>query len=119
MYYACQNKILPKHLDDRLITVKDPPFETFGEDELRAMQAKVRDRNFRVFADRRFIYVFNSELFVKDTDIQAIFDRLGVEDATQAFYLGKEMHKALLAVQLGKRYIQEEELRWGYLSGPS
>ena len=117
MYYACQNKILPKHLDDGLITVKDPPFETFGENELRAMQSKVRDLNFRVFADRRFVYVFNSKLFVKGTDIQAIFDQLRVEDASQAFYLGKEMHKALLAVELGKKYMQEEELHWGYLSG--
>ena len=80
------------------------------------MQAKVRDRNYRIFADLNSIYVFNNRLFVKDTDIQAIFDQLNVEDASQAFYLGRELHKALLAVQLGKKYVQEEDLRWGYLS---
>ena len=116
MSYACQNKVLPKHLHDGLITVKDPPFETFREDELCAMQAKVRDRNYRIFADRDSIYVFNSQLFIKDTDIQGIFDRLRIEDAAQAFYLGKEMQKALLSVQLGKKYVQEEDLRWGYLT---
>jgi dihydropteroate synthase-like protein len=116
MYYACQNKVLPKHLNDELITVKDPQFSAFSEDELRAMQKNVRDRNFRIFADRDYIYVFNNQLFIKDTNIGAIFDGLGVEDAAEAFYLGKEMQKARLAVQLGKNYVQEGDLRWGYLS---
>jgi dihydropteroate synthase len=119
MYHACENKILPKHLDDSLITVKDPPFETYREEELRAMKAKVRDRNFRIFADRETIYVFNKHLFVKGTDIQAIFDQLNVQDAGEAFYLGRELHKARLAVRLGKKYVQEEDLRWGYLSRES
>jgi dihydropteroate synthase-like protein len=115
MYYAHQNKILPKHLNDGLLTIKDPPFESFSEEELRTMHEKVRDRNFRIFADRDFIYVFNDHLFIKDTDIEAIFARLDVEDAAHGFYLGREMQKALLAVQLGKKYVQEEELRWGYM----
>jgi dihydropteroate synthase-like protein len=116
MHKACQDKILPKHLNDGLITVKDPRFSAFGEDELRAMQKKVRDRNFRIFADRDYIYVFNNKLFIKDTNIRAIFDQLNVEDAGQAFYLGKELQKVLLAVQLGKQYVQESDLRWGYLT---
>ncbi len=115
-YYARKNNIPPKHLNDGLITIKDPPFGTFSEDELRAMQTKTRDRHFRVFAGHEFIYVFNNRVFVKGTDIQAIFDRLGIEDASHAFYLGREMQKALLALRLGKKYVQEEELRWGYLS---
>jgi dihydropteroate synthase len=116
MYYACRNKMLPKHLHDGLVTVKDPPFDGYGEDELRAMQAKIRDRHFRIFADSHSIYVFNKHLFIKNADIQAIFDQLKVEDASQAFYLGRELQKALVAVQLGKKYIQEENLNWGYLS---
>jgi dihydropteroate synthase-like protein len=116
MHYACQNKILPKHLDDGLITVKDPPFECFSEDELRGMQAKVRDRNFRIFAGRDFVFVFNNHLFVKGDDIGAIFDQLGVQETSLAFYLGRELHKALLAMRLGKKYVQEKDLRWGYLS---
>jgi hypothetical protein len=58
MHYACKNKILPKHLNDGLITVKDPPFEIFNEDELYAMQANVRDRNYRIFTDRNIcVYI--------------------------------------------------------------
>jgi len=117
MYYACQNRVLPKHLDDSLLTVKDPPYEPYTEEELRAMQAQVQDRNFRIFTDRDNIYVFNNKLFIKSTDIGAIYTQLGVEGASHAFYLGRELQKAVLAVQLGKRYVQEEDLRWGYLSG--
>jgi dihydropteroate synthase-like protein len=116
MHYACRNKILPKHVTDALITVKDPPFGSFSEEELRAMKAQVRDLNFRIFADGNYIYVFNSKVFVKDTDIQRIFGRLKVANASQAFYLGKELQKARLAVQLGKKYVQEADLRWGYLT---
>jgi dihydropteroate synthase-like protein len=116
MYYACKNRVLPKHLEEGLITVKDPPHEHYTEEELRRMQAQVRDRNLRIFADDENIYVFNNELFIKGTDVEAIFARLGVDDASHAFYLGRELQKAALALQLGKKYIQEGELRWGYLS---
>jgi dihydropteroate synthase-like protein len=116
MDYACKNNIPPKHLNDGLITIKDPPFGSFSEDELRAMQKKTRDRHFRIFTDREFIYVFNNRVFVKGTDVLVIFDELGVKDASHAFYLGREVQKALLALRLGKKYVQEEDLRWGYLS---
>lgn len=116
MFCACRNKMPPKRLNDGLITVKDPPFDVFSGDELRAMQAKVRDRNFRIFADRGSIYVFNNRLLIRGTDVQGIFNQLGVRDAAQAFYLGRELEKARLAIQLGKKYTQEEALRWGYLS---
>jgi dihydropteroate synthase-like protein len=116
MYYAWKNKVLPKHLDDGLLTIKDPPFEPYTEEELRLIQAKVRDRNFRIFTDLNYIYVFNNHLFIKERDIQAIFPQLEVADPSHAFYLGRELYKASLAVQLGKRYIQEQPLRWGYLN---
>jgi dihydropteroate synthase-like protein len=116
MYYAWKNKVLPKHLDDGLLTIKDPPFEPYTEEELRLIQAKVRDRNFRIFTDLNYIYVFNNHLFIKERDIQVIFPQLEVADPSHAFYLGRELYKASLAVQLGKRYIQEQPLRWGYLN---
>jgi dihydropteroate synthase-like protein len=115
MYYAHEHKVLPKHLNDGLITIKDPPFESFTEEELRAIQSKVRDRNFRIYTDQSSIFVFNRDLFVKGSDIQELFEQLNGIDVPQAFYLGKELQKALLAIHLGKKYVQEEDLRWGYL----
>jgi dihydropteroate synthase-like protein len=116
MHFAIMQHTIPKRVDDRLVTVKDPAVLSFTEPELRALQARITDPNFRIFADREGITVLNDELFVRGTDIQEIFGQLGVEDATHAFYLGKELAKAKLAVTLGKSYRQEGALSWGYLT---
>jgi hypothetical protein len=55
---------------------------------------------------------------VRGTDIQTIFNELEVDDPAHAFYLGKELAKAGLAVALGKTYRQEGVLSWGYLTPP-
>jgi len=119
MRYADVNHIPPKSIDDRLVTVKDPPFDTYSEPELRAMQKRVRDRNYRIFVNPGGICVFNRSVFERGTDPGELFGRLAVTDAGHAFYLGRELERAALAWRLGKRYVQESELRWGYLGeGP-
>jgi dihydropteroate synthase-like protein len=118
MYHAVRHRTLPKNVDDRLLTVKDPVILEYDEAELRRLQAAVKDSNFRIFADRTTITVFNDQLFVRGTDIQEIFAQLGVEEATHAFYLGRELAKARLAITLGKTYRQEGALAWGYLTPP-
>ncbi|HXI22177.1 MAG TPA: DUF6513 domain-containing protein [Gemmatimonadales bacterium] len=118
MYHAVTHRTLPKGVDDRLVTLKDPRILAYSEVELREVQAKVTDPNFRIFADGRIITVFNHALFVQGTDIQAIFEQLGVEEPTHAFYLGKELMKAKVAITLGKTYRQEGQLAWGYLTPP-
>ncbi len=116
MYHAVTKKVVPKRVDDRLLTVKDPKILEYVEEELRALQARITDPNFRIFTDRDTITVFNRDLFVRGTDIQEIFAQLGVEEAAHAFYLGKELAKARLAITLGKTYRQEGSLSWGYLT---
>jgi dihydropteroate synthase len=118
MYHAVTKKVVPKRLDDRLVTVKDPKILEYGESELRELQSRITDPNFRIFTDRDTITVLNRDLFVRGTDIQKIFAQLGVEEATHAFYLGKELAKAKLAITLGKTYRQEGSLSWGYLTPP-
>src|SRR5437867_8144601 len=118
MHHAVTRHTIPKGVDDRLVTVKDPAVLTFTEEELRALQAQISDPNFRIFADRDGITVLNNERFVRGTNIQDIFAALGVDEAGHAFYLGKELAKASLAVALGKTYRQEGALSWGYLTGP-
>lgn len=118
MHYAVAHNTIPKHVDDRLVTVKDARILEFAEADLRAMHAEVRDSNFRIYTDRDTITVFNADVFVRGTDIQEIFAQLGVEEAGHAFYLGKELAKARLAIQLGKTYRQEGPLDWGYLTPP-
>jgi len=117
-HYAVSHRAVPKGIDDRLLTVKDPVVLEYDEAELRRLHAEVKDPNFRIFTDRQTITVFNSEIFVRGTDIQEIFSQLGVDEASHAFYLGRELMKARLAITLGKTYRQEGALSWGYLTPP-
>ncbi|MFL5493695.1 MAG: DUF6513 domain-containing protein [Gemmatimonadales bacterium] len=118
MHYAVRHRTIPKGVDDRLLTVKDPVILEYTEGELRQLHGAVKDANFRIFADRSTITVFNDQIFVRGTDIQEIFAQLGVDEATHAFYLGRELMKARLAITLGKTYRQEGALAWGYLTPP-
>ena len=118
MHYAVTHRTIPKGVDDRLVTIKDPAVLTYSEEELRALQARISDPNYRIFADADAITVFNNERFVRGTNIQEIFGQLDVDEATHAFYLGKELARASLAVTLGKTYRQEGSLSWGYLTPP-
>jgi dihydropteroate synthase len=118
MHHAIAHRTLPKGVDDRLLTVKDPAILEYDEAELRRLHQAVTDPNFRIFADRSTITVFNDSIFVRGDDIQQIFSQLGVDEATHAFYLGRELMKARLAITLGKTYRQEGALAWGYLTPP-
>src|SRR5919112_3277090 len=116
MHFAHERGTIPKHIDGRLLTVKDEDFRPYAEAELRQLQAQVTDPNFRIFTDADWIYVFNADRFVKGTDFNEIFDSLGVNEATHAFYLGKELMKATIARALRKNYRQESPLDWGYMT---
>jgi dihydropteroate synthase len=118
MHYAVNRRTSPKGVDDRLLTIKDPVVFRYSEEELRALQADIKDPNYRIFADRDGITVLNNDRLVRGTDIQEIFAQLEVDEPTHAFYLGKELARASLAVTLGKTYRQEGSLSWGYLTPP-
>jgi dihydropteroate synthase len=118
MHHAVAHKTIPKGVDDRLVTIKDPAVLTYTEEELRALQARITDPNFRIFADTEAITVLNNERFVRGSNIQEIFNQLDVDEPSHAFYLGKELARATLAMTLGKTYRQEGSLSWGYLTPP-
>jgi dihydropteroate synthase len=118
MHYAVTKRSLPKHVDDRLVTARDAAVSVYGETELRQMQKGITDADYRIFTDGERIHVFNAERFVSGTDVSEIFAQLDVGEATHAFYLGKELAKASLALTLGKTYRQEEGLSWGYMTPP-
>jgi hypothetical protein len=121
MRYAVTHNTVPKGVDDRLVTTKDAELLAYSEEELRALHASITDSNFRIFTDESAITVLNNDRFVRTTQIHNIADlfaRLDVDDAAHAFYLGKELARASLAVALGKTYRQEGALTWGYLTPP-
>jgi len=106
----------PKNLADDLITCKDRRLETYSPAELAAMQRLVTDRNFRIFTAEGKIHIFNRDIYLTGTKADELFAQLRIDDPGHAYYLGRELYKAQLALQLGKKYMQEEELTWGYLS---
>ncbi|MDR3584290.1 MAG: DUF6513 domain-containing protein [Desulfosporosinus sp.] len=110
---------IPKHMDYSLLTIKDPFGNSFEVAELREMQEEIKDKNYRIFVDDRSIYIFNNLHFLEGTSAEELFSRLCIKDSAHAFYLGRELGKAELALQLGKKYVQDDSLCWGYLDGKS
>src|SRR5215204_368608 len=76
MHFAQQEGTPPKHVDGRLLTIKDEEVRPYTEAELRELHASITDPNIRIFTDADWIYAFNAERFVKGTDINQIFDEL-------------------------------------------
>jgi len=118
MHVAALQGTPPKHIDSGLLTAKDESMRAPSEQELRQMQAQVRDRNWRLFTDAEWLYAFNGERFLRERNMYALFRELQVDDASHAFYLGKELMKATIARGLRKAYRQEGPLDWGLLSFP-
>ena len=119
MHYAITERVVPKHVDDRLVTTEG---SRRSSPTPRRSCATCSDASpIRTSASSPIattITVLNRERFVRGTDIQEIFAQLGVTEATHAFYLGKELARAKLAITLGKTYRQEGSLSWGYLTPP-
>jgi dihydropteroate synthase-like protein len=118
MHYATRKRVLPKHVDSRLVMLRDPRLRVVGQDELERMAAQIRDPNYRIFAERGEIHIFNRDGYWHGRDPYALFDQLGPLDAAHAFYLGYELAKAATALTLGKNYTQDEALDWGFLTVP-
>jgi dihydropteroate synthase-like protein len=118
VHYAVQNHVLPKHLDSRLVMLRDPRQRERTLTELEELAAGIKDPNFRIFAENGELHVINRDGHRHSPDPHALFAQLGPLDPAHAFYLGYEMAKAITALTLGKNYQQDEPLQWGFLTRP-
>ncbi len=122
MYHSVNKNVLPKHLDSRLVMLRDPTNHQMGEEELKQLASHLKDPNFRVFVARGEIHVMNRDGYWRGTDPYQIFDTIAANtnemDSTHSFYLGYELSKAVTALTLGKQYTQDEALTWGFLTVP-
>lgn len=118
MHHAVNRKMLPKHLELGLTALRDPKTLRHGPDALREIQRRIKDPNWRVFAEDGRIHALNNGYFLSDPDPFALFDQMGVDDPSHAFYLGYEMMKAKTALTLSKEYRQDQALSWGHLTEP-
>lgn len=119
MHYACKEGIVPKRLEPNLVMLRDPKLREHGEERLRELAEQIRDKNFRLFAERGLLHVLNGAMRLEGKDPFELFARMaerGDIDPAHAFYLGYEMAKAVTALTLGKNYAQDQALRWGLLT---
>ena len=117
-HHAVAHRRLPKHLEPRLVILRDPEVAELGPENMDELQRRIRDPNWRIFAEGGLIHVLNSQHLLRDTDPFRLFARMGVVDASHAFYLGYELMKARTALTLNKSYRQDQSLEWGFLTVP-
>ncbi len=121
VYHACTRRVLPKHVEPDLVLLRDPKLRSHGDATLAELASRVKDSNFRLFAERGLLHVFNNQMFLQGADPFALFAQMRERaqiDPSHAFYLGYEMAKAVTALTLGKNYVQDQALRWGFLTVP-
>jgi dihydropteroate synthase-like protein len=119
VYFACERHVLPKHLEPDLLMLHDPKLREHGEQTLRELAQQITDRNVRIFAERGLLHVLSRDLYLQGEDPFALFEQMQRAqdiDPAHAFYLGYEMAKAVTALSLGKNYVQDQALRWGFLT---
>ena len=120
--YSLSNKVLPKHLDSRLVMLRDSQKNSMGAHNLLQLADSIRDRNYRIFVEAGEIHMMNHRGYWKARDAYILFEEILKSDAdldaTHAFYLGYELAKAVTALTLDKQYRQDQALCWGMLTVP-
>ncbi len=121
VHYAHCNRSLPKHVEPRLVMLRDPKVTEPSREDLDQLAANLKDNNYRLFTQAGEVHLVSRGLHLSDADPFLLFDQLLATqptnvDAGHAFYLGYEMCKALTALTLSKQYQQDEALDWGFLT---
>jgi dihydropteroate synthase-like protein len=121
VYHAVMQQTLPKHIEPRLVMLRDEEVIEQTAADLLELSQQVRDNNYRIFAAEGAIHLVSGGLHLQASDPFALFEELLASepknlDAGHAFYLGFEMCKALTALTLDKQYQQDESLDWGLLT---
>jgi hypothetical protein len=93
------------------------PFQ-YNTDEIQEFYEEIKDPSYRIQVSENGIHVYNRDGIFIDTNPFELFSKLELlqDDAPHAFYIGVELGRAQIAWQLGKNYMQDEELDWGVCS---
>lgn len=114
MFLARSTNGLPRNLDKRLLTIHERHPFPYSLAEIEETAAAIRDPSYRVQVSTDGIHAFNRDGLYTATDPTALYPHLEFRgDVSHAFYMGTELARAHIAWQLGKRYVQDEELDWG------
>jgi len=120
MYAAKQEGSFPKGLDGSLLTTHARQPFPYSAEEIEELASEIKDPSYRVQVSEEGIHVYNRDGIINAKNPFEIFSELDLiqEDAPHAFYMGVELARAQIAWQLGKRYMQDEELEWGVATEP-
>lgn len=123
VHYAVSHQVIPKHLEPGLVMLRDTKRYPQTTDQIADLAKRIRDQNYRIFADDGELHLLNRNVHFHDRDPFVVFARLMEQnptnvDASHAFYLGYELCKALTALTLDKQYRQDQSLDWGFLTRP-
>ena len=119
MFAAKADGSLPQGYDPGLMALHDRRPVLNSPAEIAAMATEIGDANWRIEVAQDGIHAYNRDGHDVAGDPFDLFPRLAVErDGSHAFYLGVELARAQVAHQLGKRYVQDNELRWGVAVPP-
>lgn len=115
MYAAKKEGSLPKGLDGSLLTTHARKPFPYTAEEIEELASEIKDPSYRIQVSEAGIHVYNRDGMINARNPFALFPDLELieEDAPHAFYMGVELARAQIAWQLGKRYMQDEELAWG------
>ena len=117
MYFAKENQRLPIGVDSSLMTIADRKLLRTQTKEIKYLKEMIKDKNFRILLSDEKINVFNKNILKSATDPYEFYDHLDLsDDSSHAFYMGVELARAQIALQLGKNYNQDNELKWGIAS---
>jgi len=130
LHYSLGQGVLPKHIDSSLVMLRDPSLRGESREVLERLAGELTDPSFRVFVEHAgsgqgladgVLHVMNRDGHWWHSDPYELFDTVVSETeselgASHAFYLGYELAKARTALTLGKRYVQDQSLRWGGLT---
>ena len=114
MFAAHENNVPPQYIDDGLMALHERKPIPYSAGEIRALAKQIKDPSFRIQVSDEGIHIYDRNGIHTANDPFDLYPKLGVEnDGGHAFYLGVELARAQIAWQLGKRYDQDDELKWG------
>ena len=119
LYAAKADGSLPQGYDPGLMALRDRRPLLNTPEAIAALAAEVGDANWRIEVAADGVHAYNRFGHHVAVDPFDFYPKLDVaQDGSHAFYLGVELARAQLAYQLGKRYVQDNELRWGVAVPP-
>ena len=114
MYTTKTYSMPPKDISNKLLNLHERKPFPYSTSELKEMWSNVKDKNYRIYVNQDGIHVFNNKNFYTEQDAAEFYQHLDIKnDDGHAYYLGMELARAEIAFLLGKRYDQDEILKWG------